>query len=286
MVGCGHIKTNDFLGRTGHTLSKVDEKTPSAHLDEEIESLFDQPYIDPLTAYLHRHADDPARAALLKQVRRERERRCAAVARRYNTDKISETGLALFRRGYSYSCPQHVAAYEAKLDTLKPQAPKTTAPLVGESGGDDGRPPDAEVTELDRHGEQTPAHAADEAQKQAAARQLNDCYLLTRIRNFSDALEACRGPAEAGVAGAQASIAQIQSTLGHHESAYRWARKAATESGQAAFLLGEMYARGLGVAKDMATAAQWFRAALELGHAEAENALHGLNSGTMGANAD
>lgn len=264
-AGCGNLKTSDFLSRTGDALSKIGQRAPAANLDQKIKPLFDQPYIDPLTEYLQRYAGDPARSAQLEQVRRERERRCAAVARRYNTDGISETGLALYRRGYSFSCPQDVAAYEARLKAMQP-APKLARQPVSEPMNDD----------RDVHD--------DEAQKVAVSHQMNDCYLLTWIRNFSGALKACSGPADDGVVGAQSSMAQIQNALGNHESAYRWALKAAPESGQAAYLLGEMYAQGLGVAQDKNTAAKWFRTAVGFGHAAAESALDNLVSATAGAN--
>lgn len=269
IAGCGNLKTSDFLSRTGDALSKIGQRAPAADLDQEIKPLFDQPYIDPLTEYLQRYGADSARTAQLGQVRAERERRCAAVARRYNTSGITETGLASYRRGYSFSCPQDVAAYEARLEAMQPQpAPKPVLQPVSEPPSDDSEVHD------------------DDTQKVAVSPQLNDCYLLTRIRNFSDALKACRGPAEDGAAGAQASMAQIQSALGNHESAYRWAWQAAPESGQGAYLLGEMYAQGLGVAQDKDAAAKWFRTAIGLGYVGAENALDNLASATEGANAN
>lgn len=266
IAGCGNLKTSDFLSRTGDALSKIGKRDSAADFDQEIQPLFDQPYIDPLTEYLQRYAGDHARTAQLGQVREERERRCAAIARRYNTGEITQAGLARYRLGYDFSCPQNVAAYEARLEAM-PQSPKSTWQPVSESLSDD-----SEVSD-------------NEPQKVAVSGQMNDCYLLTRIRNFSGALKACRGPAEGGVVGAQASMAQIENALGNHESAYRWARQAAPESGQAAYLLGEMYAQGRGVAQDKNMAVKWFKAAAGLGHAEAERALANLDSAPAASNA-
>ncbi|HEA53738.1 hypothetical protein LCGC14_1033650 [marine sediment metagenome] len=267
IAGCGNLKTNDFLSRTGDALSKIGQRSPAVDPDQKIKPLFDQPYIDPLTDYLQRYGDDPARTDQVVQVRQERERRCAAVARRYNSDGITETGLALYRRGYDFSCPQDVAAYKARLEAI-PQAPIPPQQPVIEPASDNSEVHD------------------DEAQGVVVSRQLNDCYLLTRIRNFSGALKACRGPAEDGAVGAQASMAQIQSALGNHEAGYRWARQAAPESGQAAYLLGEMYAQGLGVAQDKEAAANWFKTAVRLGYAGAENALDNLATATADTNAN
>lgn len=290
-AGCSSLKNSDFLNRTGDALSKIGQRGSVADLDQEIEPLFDQPYIDPLTEYLQQYADDPARTTLLGQVRQEREFRCAVIARRYNADEVTKAGLALYRRGYSFSCSQDVAAYQARLEAMQP-APKPARQPAIEPRSDDREKSSVQLAELKRKTENTEALSAGDAQTQqiavsakaAAFPQLNDCYLLTRIRNFSGALKACRGPAEDGVAGAQASMAKIERALGNHESAYGWALKAASDSGQAANLLGEMYAQGLGVAQDKNAAVKWFRAAAGLGHAGAENALDNLVSATAGAN--
>ena len=284
ITGCGSLKTSDFLSRTGDALSKIGQKSHTVvGLDHEINPLFEQPYIDPLTEYLQRYAGDPKRAAQLGQVRQERERRCAAVARRYNMDGISETGLALYRRGYSFSCPQDVAAYEARLEAL--QQASAPARQSGDESLNKAKAVRAdEMVGSAPKAKNTESNSANEAEKVAKTHQLNNCYLLTQIRNFSGALNACRGPAEAGAAGAQVRMAQIQKALGNHESAYRWARQAAPESAEAANLLGEMYAKGLGVAQDKAEAANWFRTAAGLGHAGAQNTLDNLASDSAGDN--
>jgi len=64
-AGCSSLKNSDFLSRTGDALSKIGQRSSTASLDQEIQPLFDQPYIDPLTEYLQQYADDPARTALL-----------------------------------------------------------------------------------------------------------------------------------------------------------------------------------------------------------------------------
>jgi len=282
-AGCSSLKNSDFLSRTGDVLSKIGQKSSAANFDEEIKLLFNQPYIDPLTEYLQQYADNSARTAQLEQVSQERERRCAAVARRYSSGETTKTGLALYRRGYSFSCPQDVAAYQARLEAMQ-QAPKLARQPVSGPPSDDSKVLDDDLVESDMNAENSATLSANEAQNVVVSRQLNDCYLLTRIRNFSSALKACRGPADDGVAGAQASVAQIQSALGHPESAYRWARQAAPESGQAAYLLGELYAQGRGVAQDKNAAAKWFRTAAELGHPGAPAALENVVAATEAAN--
>lgn len=283
VTGCSNQATSDFLSRTGEALSKIGEKTPTVDHDGELQPLFEQPYIDPLTEYLQNHTGDQNREAQLAEVREERDRRCAEVARRYNTDEITETGLALYRRGYSFSCPRDVAAYEARLEALQADT-DTNQPTNDQVAERAAQASKQSVQAPDEPPSATKAPMTNEAQATTVSRQLNDCYLLTRIRNFSGALEACRGPADDGVTGAQINMAKIEKALGNHDSAYRWAKRAAPKSGQAAYLLGDMYANGLGVEQDRRTAAKWFTTAVDLGYPEARRALEDLTSVTTDAN--
>lgn len=301
--GCASLENSEFLARAGDALSKIGQKTPEAgselEPDQEVAALFEQPYIDPLTDYLKLYAGDADRAAQLERVREERERRCDAVDRRYNSDEITQSGLALYRRGYGYSCPANVAAYAAKLDAVQsepeqgkpdpvPEAVATEAEPQTRDGtekpaNDPGNTVDSVNTTAQAQSQPQPADGAKPAAESGA---LSECYLLTRIRNFSAALRACQGPADNGAVGAQANMAQIHSALGNHESAHEWAHKAAPESAQAAHLLGEMYAQGRGVEQDRGTAVKWFSTAAELGHAGARDALDNIDSATAGANVD
>lgn len=282
LSGCAQLKGSEFFARTGEALSRIGESTPSRDLSAqdlsaEVDALFEQPYIDPLTEYLHQHANDASRETQLQRVEIERERRCDVVARRYNSDEISKTNLALYRRGYSFSCPEDVAAYAARLESMgarpAPPQPTRNTPAVEEP-----KVKSNDVLADESDGKDLPAQETMVESDSVDPAQLNECYLLTRIRNFSGALKACLGPADAGVTGAQVSMARIQSALGQHEAAFGWATKAAPESGQAAYLLGTMYADGLGTAQDIEAARKWFRTATELGHREAAFALERLRT--------
>ncbi|WP_371926156.1 hypothetical protein [Pseudomonas sp. LPB0260] len=56
-----------------------------------------------------------------------------------------------------------------------------------------------------------------------------------------------------------------------------WYRKAAEQgNANAQFNLGARYANGLGVAKDLQTAAYWYRLAADQGHAKAKERLQML----------
>ncbi len=261
----------DLLNRTGEALSKIGQKTPSQtgqpETDEkpqqdELASLFDQPYIDPLTEYLQRHDGDPEQADQLAQVRRERDRRCRVIAGQYRDEPLTEAALQRYRAGYSFSCPAQVADYEAALEERQAQAQAASAPEESLSGS---TPPSPTPTEAS-----APAQASPNPE---VREQLSECYLLTTIRNFREALQACQVPAEAGHVQAQTNMAVISHALADYPRALRWASEAAPESGEAAFLLAEMYSSGRGVEPDPETANKWYHQAAGQGHPGAIAAL-------------
>ena len=97
------------------------------------------------------------------------------------------------------------------------------------------------------------------------AQQLNDCYLLTTIRNYSEARAACQAPAQQGDRRAQSNMALISRALGQYAAALDWAQQAAPGSADAAYLLGELYERGQGVEASDQRALSWYLQAAEQG---------------------
>lgn len=191
----------------------------------EVETLFAQPYIDPLTQYLADTRGDTGKTDLRQRVRTERDHRCAVIAARYDAEPPTEQSLAAYRTGYEYSCPEDVAAYAQRLTALRDQP--EPEPAIGNT-------------------------ASPELSK-----QLNDCYLLTAIRNFSEAMKACRQPAVQGDIKAQTNMALMTYALKDYASAYHWAVAAAPHSVEAARLLGQMYTAGQGVEPDAEAAEKW-----------------------------
>lgn len=214
----------------------------------EVEQLFAQPYIDPLTDYLDAHRQDDSRAEVLREVLEERERRCQEIAQRFAKQPLTQETLARYRAGYSHSCLGDVEDFAKKLAAVPPSPPQPAAPAEPEP-----------VTE-------TPATTASAP----VTSQLNECYLLTTIRNYREAKQVCVAPAAQGDIKAQYNMAVIARAMHDYEDARRWAEKAAPHSTPARFLLGELHADGLGVKRDDAAALQWFRQAAEAGHAESQ----------------
>lgn len=254
MSGCGTLQKGSLFERAGMALQQVgqpraDDGQESDRYSAELRALFDQPYIDPLTRYLQRFQDDEARLAPLQQVRLERKKRCEAVAARYNADPLTASGLARYRGGYSLSCPRDVAAYAQRLENLQQsQVEEPAAPEVS-----------PEVIEW--------------VAESPPSSQLNDCYLLTRIRNFSEAQKACREPARMGDARAQTNMALIAHAFQDYENAEYWAREAAPKSGDACYLLAQMYAEGQGVEQSDKQAVRWYSQAASHGNSAAKLVL-------------
>lgn len=209
-------------------------------LEAERNSLFNQPYIDPLTDYLRAHEGDRSRAALVNDVRQERARRCEAVARKYDSKPPTEASLDTYRAGYQYSCPQQVRDFAQRVKQHR-----------ATSGQTDKNP-------------------------KLAPSERSNCYLLTSIRNFTEAKQACLEPAEQGDVRAQANMAVISRAFEQYPEAVAWARRAAPQSAEACLVLGRLYESGLGVEADTELAAQWYRKAIDLGNEDAQAALQAL----------
>ena len=219
--------TGDWLTRSGEAISAQsrrlaewfgrdeasDDEAIRSELLEERQALLDQPYIDPLTRYLETHAEDPRYAEVLTELSRERDRRCAAIADKYAERPASRENLALYRRGYLYSCPAEVNAFYARVRQEEARRPVARP-----------RPERASDPEMD----DVPLAEHDEQVEEALGRRKsNDCYLLFTIRNLGEAKEVCRTPAEEGDARAQrhmGSMAELEDQL---EEAMRWYRRAA-----------------------------------------------------------
>lgn len=241
--GCATINSDGLF-----RLPSASSETPPSFQSEK-QALFDQPYIDPLTDYLIEHQGDPDRETLLQQIRQERDQRCAKVAEQYADEPATDAVLASYNLGYGYSCPQQVAAFEQKVERqpARPDPQPKPEPVVADPV------------------------AADE--KKASDQALSDCYLLTTIRNFSAAREACREPAENGDLRSRENMATVAYAFEDYSDALKWARMAASESSEAAFLLGQMYAAGRGVSQNRDRAVYWYSKASAEGHEEARSVL-------------
>lgn len=272
--------SNELWGRAGAAFKDIGqpEPKPTPHNDfsSELDPLFEQPYIDPLTRYLNRHEGDERRYNVLAKVRQERRRRCSVIANQYAAKPISQEALNLYRVGYLFSCPKDVDAYTEQLEKFQSESSKKKVRTAETAKTSD---PEADTSTTGFTTSRSSATADGEVTKLPPSQQLSDCYLLTTIRNFSGAAKACLQPAEAGDVQAQTNMALIAYSLRDYASAHHWALRAAPESGFASYLLGQMYMAGNGVEQNKKEANKWYTKAAEQGHSEAKAALEEHSDG-------
>jgi len=226
---------------------------------EEVQALFDQRYIDPLTRYLEKYAKDPARADHLAQVRTERDRRCGEVAERYAARAATGANLDRLERGYRYSCPQLVKEFAARVA----------------EGAEAQEAVDTEATEtepvVEPEAPEAKPEPVEQRHPQVDAKAAQNCYLLFSIKSYREAQAACEQPAGQGDARAQYNLGIVSEKLSDDSAALKWTRLAvARDLPEARLQLGLLYQRGTGVRQDDNIALQWFRRAAEQGVPEAQ----------------
>ncbi len=224
-------------------------------LSREVDELFEQPKIDPLTRYLEEHDGDPQREELLEQVRNERQQRCEDIAEIYADRSPDQANLNRLRRAYSYSCPDLVRSFAKQVEEAERKAAA------------DHPSPSEEPSPGDVQDDLEVADAIEEVDKA----QLENCLVLSRIRNYREAVQVCREPAEKGEARAQYQLARALRGLQLYPEAVQWAKRAEQQQlPEAQYLLGLLYLEGQGVEHDAAKALGWFERAGDNGFLEAQ----------------
>jgi TPR repeat protein len=275
LSGCAGLRAGDrswggpgaFLIQSGQTIAAQarrlanfvggrDDSADQALLQEEIEQLFVQPYIDPLTVYLDEHATDDRRASQLVLVAQERDKRCAAIADIYADREASRGNLQRMQRGYLKSCPADVQAFAARVQ--QSSAAQTVSATRAEPQPA-SEPASDPATDLNK--------ALDES---LTRRQNSNCYLLFTIKNYTQAYEACRPIAESDDAKAQHHLASLEITRGNYAAAFSWAERSASQQyppGQ--LILGQLYQAGQGTEQDQAKGLELMQQAADSGLTEA-----------------
>ena len=241
--------------RLAHFVGGRNESKDDALLQAELDQLFAQPYIDPLTLYLEEHSADDRRARQLPLVAQKRDERCAAIAQIYAGREASQANLLRMQRGYLMSCPEDVRDFAARVQ--QSSAAQTAAAS------------DAPQTATGPAPE--PAADPDKALEEALARRRNsNCYLLFTIKNYTQAYEACGPIAASEDARAQHHMASLERTRGNYGPAFSWAERSASQHyppGQ--LILGELYQAGQGTRQDQAKGLELMQQAADSGLTEA-----------------
>ncbi|PCC97453.1 tetratricopeptide repeat protein [Halopseudomonas pelagia] len=245
MIAAQSRRLADFAG------SLVGSKD-QALLQQEIDALFAQPYIDPLTLYIEEHSADDRRAKQLALVAQERDNRCAAIAQTYAGRDATRDNLQRMQRGYLMSCPEDVQDFAARVKQTKP----TERPTPSTASAPEAPTPEIEISA-----------AVEEA---VSRRQNSNCYLLFTIKNYTQALSACRPIAESGDAKAQQHMASLERARGDFPAAFAWAgRSAGQQHAPGQLILGQLYQAGQGTAENKTKALQLMRQAADQGLTEA-----------------
>ncbi|PKM31568.1 MAG: sel1 repeat family protein [Gammaproteobacteria bacterium HGW-Gammaproteobacteria-11] len=262
-------KAGDMLSDQGTRLAEFtglgQQSRQQQQYQQEVEALFAQPYIDPLTRYLETHSNDRSRATLLETVATERERRCQVIARRYASVTPDQGSLQRLERGYLFSCPEQVKAFADQLERSQSEAaqePMTAQQqnAVRPVSTDSSAP--ASLYGI--------APQDDSVELAVVRRQASNCYLLFTIRNYSQAETACAAPAANGDAKAQQHLARISELAGDEDKAMHWAtRSAQQQHPEGMLLLGRYYQDGVGTTPDAARGLELIRQAADKGLAEA-----------------
>jgi len=257
LSGCETSQRRDQAGNLIKHSKDVIKTTVNNALgnDQSIQQLFAQPYIDPLTRYLEQNHGRADLSAELNTVKTERDRRCAAIAQRFNSQPITKANLDRYRAGYQYSCANDVAAYEQRLSSV------------------------ATLNTTDNTTDSIQSSTSTQTTRAAPTSDpLKECYLLVSIRNYHEALKACQAPAENNNTSAQTQMALVHYALKNYDQAIRWANQAAPRSAEAAYLLGQLHQNGQGTPTNQAQATLWFQRAADMGHSQARAELTKLNN--------
>jgi TPR repeat protein len=270
LPGCASIRESAFLTQSGEMIAAQTRRLATwvggpgggdddALLQEEIDELFAQPYIDPLTLYLEEHSADERRAGQLPLVAQERDKRCAVIAQIYAGREASQANLNRMQRAYLVSCPQDVRDFAARVQQSS-AAQATAASKTPQ--------PAAEPAAEPAPG---PAADLDKALEDALARRQNsNCYLLFTIKNYTQAYEACRPIAAGDDARAQHHMASLERSRGNYAPAFGWAERSARQQfapGQ--LILGQLYQAGQGTQQDQAKGLELLQKAADSGLTEA-----------------
>ncbi|RAU16633.1 hypothetical protein DN062_17015 [Nitrincola tibetensis] len=273
LVGCETAQRQTLLKQTGGLIKRsgeaiqdlsqtsVQSSQRNHSQNREINQLFAQPYIDPLTQYLERNRHRKELNSELNSVRAERDRRCAAIAERFNNQTLTPANLNRYRAGYLYSCPNDVNAYAQRLAASIPQDATQKASAQNMDATQ------ATNTLSSPSRTDSPPSNTD---------ALKECYLLVSIRNYHEALTMCQPLAEQNDVAAQTQMARVHYALENYDQTLHWANRAAPRSAEAAYLLGQLHQKGHGTHTDLRQASLWYQRASSMGHTKAQQALNAL----------
>ncbi len=253
---------------------------PEKARQAEVEKLFSQSRIDPLTDYLENTPNDLRHIPHRQRVARERDRRCEAIGQRYAGEEPTEANLRRMRNAYTRSCYAQVQVFEQRVAQAGPEAavaveekpvpaPKPAAPRPAPEPAPRPAPSPEPAVAAAPKPAPVPAPAAA-ASGGASSEAANNCYLLYAIKNYQQAHQACIRVARDGDAKAQHHMASLARIAGESDAALHWSTLSAEQRhapGQ--MLLADLYQKGEGTARNDERALSLLEQAATQGLAEA-----------------
>ena len=238
------------------------------HMDpeaSEVQPLFDQQHIDPLTRYLEKHANDPARANHLARVRTERDRRCGDIAGRYAKKSANEANLDKLKRGYAYSCPPVVEEFATRVAEAQLRIDSKAAE-------------NCYLLFSIKNYLEAQAACEPPAQQGDARSQYNLGVVSGTINDPEAALKWIKLAVVQSLPEAQLHLGRMyqkgQDVNRDDREALRWFQQAGEQGlAEAQYRAGLNYYRGEGAERDYDKARQWFARAAQQGYAAAQAQL-------------
>ena len=303
LTGCESLtKPDGLLARSGEVLKnqrqRLAELAASLTSDPqeqerhaEVQALFDQQYIDPLTEYVRQHAGDSDYAPYLDIVRAERSERCSAIARRYAARAANTSTLQRLKRGYNLSCPAVVEAFAERVArgqtraATEPQtAPDTRAPATTQHTASSSESKDCYLLFSIKNFQQAAAPCRAAAANNDAKAQHHLAVIAQANNNQAQAIEWATQSAEHGDADGQLVLANLLRRQGDDAQAFRWLRTAADQGQrEAIYLLAEFYRTGTGTATDLSQAQAYLERAANAGNVAAMLELAKQQNGSPSA---
>lgn len=261
-------KAGNAIASQAKALSNWSASERSASYTREVNALFDQPYIDPLTRYLERYRDDASRASHLQRVLAERDARCARIARQFDTRPATAKTLQQFRAGYAYSCPDQVHAFAQRIEARARPAEDEAEALARNNC--------YLLTTIHNYSAALDACRAPAKQGDVQA-QFNMAVIARALQQYPKALHWARAAAPASADAAYLlgqMYAEGAGVTADPAQALQWFEDAAKRGHAAAqYECGLYYAQGRGTAVDIDVALRWLKMAANAEHPQAQAEL-------------
>ncbi len=240
--------------------------------DAEVEALFEQKFIDPLTQYIEKYADDDSKRKHLALIQEERDKRCEKIADWYAKKEPTEENLLRLKGGYAYSCMPLVVAFTERVSSAASEATQMLPPA---DEAENALPDSDERVVSETEPQQTTLTESSPEAQPPMPQQAQACQQSMAQNHYAQMAEYCPALAQQGDVKAQLMLAKMyadgKGVAQSDQETVKWYQMAAKQGDKTAqSALGVSYYTGNGIAQDYRKAAYWQREAANQGHPEAQ----------------